>query len=196
MDSSCVPQWHSTVSGVYPLLTNASSPSDTIHTKYCYGGTTMYMNGFVWEDTNCVIYLFRSWVITSRGFLVLACIGTVLLGILLESLVWVRRKYLLPKSSARHIAPHASVVRKIMIPVLCYGIQLLFGYLLMLIVMTYSGPLVISVIMGLVLGNVIFLWRDSFILNRGTSESTSIHSLSLVKEDDHRGFTPCCDNGI
>jgi hypothetical protein len=162
--------------------------------KYCYGGTTMYMNGFVWEDANCIIYLFHDWVISSRGLLVLACIGTALLGVFLETLVWIRRKYLSPKALISSKAK-GSLYRKIIPTALGYAIQLLFGYFLMLIVMTYSGPLVISVIVGLVSGHIIFQWHDVRAVKGGTlAIADSTRSLSLSEEDDCRGFTPCCDN--
>jgi len=196
MVTSCKTQWHSTVSGVYPLLSNQSDSSSSIPAskKYCYGGTTMYMNGFVWEDTNCIIYLFEGWIISSRGLLALACIGTVLLGVALEAVVWIRRKHLSPKALLSKA--QVSFIRKLFPTTFGYAIQLLFGYFLMLVVMTYSGPLVISVIGGLVLGNALFLWCDHRALRRREKlGSNDTLSLSLTEEDGCRGFTPCCDNG-
>ena len=193
MQSSCRTEWHSTVSGVYPLLSNQSDSSPSTTSKYCYGGTTMYMNGFVWEDNNCIIYLFQDWVLSSRGLLAIACIGTVLLGVVLEALVWLRRKYMSPKVLLSKI--RVSFIRKLIPTATGYAIQLLLGYFLMLVVMTYSGPLVISVISGLVFGNVIFLWYDDLAIKRGKLGATDTLSLSLTEEDGCRGLTPCCDNG-
>lgn len=153
----------------------------------------MYMNGFVWEDTNCIIYLFRSWVINSRGLLAIACISTALIGVLLEAVVWIRRKYLSPKKLICKVDGSSF---RIMIPsALCYAIQLLFGYFLMLIVMTYSGPLVISVIIGLVLGNFVFLSHDVVTIKQEALGNSETLSASYSIEDNCRGLTPCCENG-
>jgi hypothetical protein len=158
----------------------------------------MFMTGFVWEDSNCVIYLFRSWVITSRGLLALACIGTIFAGVVLEGLAWTRRNYLLPRilSKKKDSVGRESMVNK-MIAVIssgfAYGTQLLLGYLLMLVVMTYSGPLVISVIVGLVLGNMLL---SSIIMSKMTTYQTSDKSSENTNNEESDGLTPCCDCGI
>jgi hypothetical protein len=198
MEYSCSPQWHSTVSGVYSLLSNTSNATQSSHPKYCYGGTTMFMTGFVWEDSNCVIYLFRSWVITSRGLLALACIGTIVAGVLLEGIAWSRRNYLLPRllSQTKDSVGRKWMVNKKIVVIssgFAYGTQLLLGYLLMLVVMTYSGPLIISVVIGLVFGNMLL---TSMTMSRKTTPQTSDKSSenTIIEESD--GLTPCCDCGI
>lgn len=43
-----------------------------------------------------------------------------------------------------------------------YGLQLTMGYFLMLVIMTYSGPLFMCVIFGLMGGHVLFNAKDAF----------------------------------
>jgi hypothetical protein len=119
--------------------------------QYCYGGTSMYMDGFTWQDTTCVIYLFSSWVLSTPGKFALAALGSILLGIALEFVLWKRRGvYALPAGR-----------RRLLLSTSIYGLQLAMGYLIMLVIMTYSGPLFISTVGGMMLGHLLFNAQDS-----------------------------------
>ena len=69
---------------------------------FCSGaGTDMHMTGFAFFPTDCVIYLFREWRLDSAAKFAFAVLGTVLLGVLTESLTYFRREKLAPSSATR-----------------------------------------------------------------------------------------------
>merc|ERR1711976_362098 len=133
-----------------------------------YGSTAMYMQGFEWEGTTCVVFLFSSWVISTRLALALACIGTILLGVLTE-MVTSRRRAFLQRLGIANMKLNVATSS------LLYAGQVTMGYAVMLIVMTYSGPLVLSVIIGLALGHGVNNWKAK--------------STEDIKVE---GSTPCC----
>ena len=170
----------------------------------------MYMDGFHWIDSTCVIYLFSSWVLTTPAKLVLASFGTILFGMSLELVIQCRR-FLMAKMSAGRTRLVASGF--------FYGLQLTMGYFIMLIVMTYSGPLFFSVIIGLIGGHLLFNAQDAvfgkFISKEemksdqvfedktkyGSLED-DIPEMPVFKPKDENkstiaeGFTPCCQNEL
>jgi len=76
------------------------------------------------------------------------CFGSILFGIALEWVLYKRRTvYALPAG-----------YRRLILSALVYGVQLTMGYFIMLLVMTYSGPLFLSCISGMVSGHVIFFF--------------------------------------
>jgi len=119
--------------------------------KYCYGSTSMLMSGYEWESFTCIVFLFSSWVITSRGLMAVACIGTILAGVVVEGVIKQRRSLL---------SNIENPVTKLSVSAMLYGVQLTLGYFLMLLIMTYSGPLNIAVILGLVVGHVIWNYKN------------------------------------
>lgn len=168
MNGACQNYWYPTVEGVKSYLhPNSDDSNANVDTKYCYGATAMYMQGFEWEGTTCVAYLFTSWVLSTRLAFIFACIGTVLLAMLTEMITSGRRKFL--KRSFE------SMKAKLFMSALLYMVQVTMGYAVMLIIMTYSGPLVISVIVGLVIGHIVTNWNV-----------TSSDEIQLG------GSTPCC----
>jgi len=160
----------------------ASSPAQ--FNEYCYGGTSMYMNGFQWEGLYCVIYLFPSWVLNTPWKLLIACFGTILGGIAVEGVITARRMIL---QSKKFKLQNANT--KLFISMILYGAQLTMGYLIMLVVMTYSGPLFISVIIGLMFGHVLFqVIPTTTTKTSDTTKKDKNRDSSIVIE----GVTPCC----
>jgi hypothetical protein len=131
----------------------ASHPAPDTGDQYCYGRTSMYMDGFNWKGTTCLVYLFPSWVLTSSGKFGLACIGSILFGILLEYVLWKRRSVYAMTPGNQRLA----------LSMMVYGLQLTMGYFVMLVVMTYSGPLFVSTVGGMMLGHGIFNAQDSYV---------------------------------
>ena len=169
MNEACNNYWYTTTGDVQSYLTPEDGSFDNQNKgemKYCYGATSMYMQGFEWEGTTCVVFLFAPWVISSRTAMAGACIGTILLAILTELVTRHRRSVL-----NRITRPKVKVFTSASL----YAIQVSLGYVVMLVVMTYSGPLVLSVILGLATGHLIINWN--------------------VKEREDipiEGSTPCC----
>ncbi len=188
-NSHCVGSWQKTDASVpgYQLpyeaakqdnnLSSTASISEVdIGDQYCYGGTSMYMEGFTWQDTTCVIYLFSSWVLSSPEKFAMAALGSILLGVALEFVLWKRRGvYALPAGR-----------RRLLLSTTIYGLQLAMGYLIMLVIMTYSGPLFISTVGGMMLGHLLFnaqdslarKWREKY-LNGGTCRTDTNGDGSL-----------------
>lgn len=158
MDEACVGVWQPT----YPGLTatpvvpssssnetnNNSSNSDVEEAEvlpWCWGGTSMYMDGFHWINPTCVTFLFPPWVLTTRMKFVGACIGTVLFGLMIELVIRQRRRTVTGMPIGWY---------RLFVSTFFYGLQLSMGYMIMLVVMTFSGPLFLSVVLGFMIGHI------------------------------------------
>jgi Ctr copper transporter family len=220
----CVGQWQPSVNGLAEavqvkenLVTGSSD--DSFSAKFCYGGTSMYMDGFHWLGNTCVIYLFPDWVVSTSGALVGACIGTIFVAMALEGIIRLRR-FAVAQMPMR-------TWKRLICSTTFYGLQLTMGYLIMLIVMTYSGPLFLSAILGLMVGHIVFnadqaacattdvvrsaaaaLKEGSAASSYGSTEQRTVDKPcngSLASTDDTtptgsdlvpEGITPCCQNTI
>ena len=159
----------------------------------------MYMDGFRSGSGSlvpCVVFLFDGWAITSRGELAAACIGTVFVGLLAQAIVGVR-----PVARARlaQLSRPACVVAEVFL----FASQVLLGYLLMLIAMTYQVELLVSVVLGLAAGHgllvVLTLRDDGKLPVEGNAEpccdmdyggrDVSATAVEPIKE------APCCGAG-
>lgn len=136
-------------------------PVTDVSGEYCYGGTSMYMDGFNWLGTTCVIYLFQSWVLSTPEKFALAALGSILLGIALEFVLWKRRSVYTLSPGFHRLCLSAGV----------YVLQLTMGYIIMLVVMTYSAPLFISTVGGMMLGHVFFNAQDSLVKVRAEKKN-------------------------
>jgi len=145
---ACMGSWQRTAPEVpaYSVLVDEDALL-AVEESFCYGGTSMYMDGFHWTDSVCVIYLFPQWILNTAGALVGASFGTLFFGIALEGIIWKRREVTHAMSSGWMRLGASTVF---------YGLQLTMGYMLMLIVMTYSGPLFMCVVLGLMTGHFAF----------------------------------------
>lgn len=121
---------------------------------YCYGnGVTMYMDGFksiAAEDkgsTACINLLFVDWTLDSKSKFAAACIGVFLLGVAVEVLTMLRRTV--------YEQQEPSHSRNVTLTAL-HGIQVFFGYMLMLAAMTYNAELLCMVCAGLIVGYALF----------------------------------------
>jgi hypothetical protein len=171
--------------------------------QFCYGGTSMYMDGFHWTNPTCVIYLFPNWILSSAGLLTAASIGTIFFGILLEAVISQRRSV---------VQSFPLGWKRLTVSTLFYGLQLTLGYLIMLVVMTYSGPLFMCVIFGLMGGHAIFNSGSAkapkenkthdLILDETATDVEPKNSVSdccsggYAKAEIPEGFTPCCQNTL
>jgi hypothetical protein len=210
----CVGSWQPTAAGVtaIPVVTGsfATSSSDQ---KWCYGATSMYMDGFHWRSSICIIYLLPQWILTTPGKVLGASFGTLAFGMALEKTIHHRRLVVtMMKPGYYRLAASAFL----------YGLQLTMGYLLMLIIMTYSGPLFLCVVLGLVGGHVLYNAKDALLvgksngdvcINRECAEECPQDCRTVddddmikscpcerVEEQEHadvpEGITPCCQNTL
>ena len=150
-NAKCLGSWQITAPGVPSTAVKVTS-NDTKQEPFCYGGTSMYMDGFHWKDSVCIIYLFPSWILNSPGKFAAAALGSLFVGGLLEWIIMRRRTVLSVMSPGRS---------RLFAAAACYGAQLSLGYLAMLVAMTYSWPLFICIILGIVSGHILFNAKDS-----------------------------------
>jgi Ctr copper transporter family len=220
MNTNCLGMWQPQVPNVMSqqVIVNASTSTDE---PFCYGGTSMYMDGFQWLGSTCAIYLFPSLVLDSAGALVLACFATIAFGILLEWVIQRRRL------SVTQCAPG---MKRLAVSAGFYAVQLTMGYAIMLVVMIYSIPLFISVVAGIVGGHILFSAPDALIRKSKPNKVTKEHGsdnenmgptdskhlffnegsckpggkTGLSSSDDSdvfdpeipEGSTPCCQNHL
>lgn len=123
--------------------------------EYCQGtGTVMYMDGFAGIGTStdgntlCINYLFQTWTLDTKLKCAFACIGTLLVGILVQFISKARGFLSRGKWSS-------DPLRKFTLALLFLG-QVTLGYFLMLLAMTYNVELFCMVCVGLTLGFVFF----------------------------------------
>lgn len=118
---------------------------------FCRGGTSMVMSGFESvgsPNANCIILLFRPWLLDSPLKFGIGCLGVLLLGILVEATIKLRRfatnKLTLSKRFWRE-----SVVISL------FAVNVALGYLCMLAAMTFNVEIFISTVMGLAIGHLL-----------------------------------------
>lgn len=203
-NSKCLGKWNPT-SPLIPGYDLQFNSTHELEEQFCYGGTSMYMDGFHWTDSVCVIYLFPEWILSSRAKLVVACLMTFFFATLLEFVIFKRRWT---------VNGIKAGIRRRVASALFYGTQLTMGYFLMLVVMTYSGPLFMSTVLGLVCGHVLFNAKDAiFGMSKAFNKAepfVSSTSKNLVSSSDEEvverqddedvdvpeGITPCCQNDL
>jgi len=159
-NSNCMGVWTATAPGIPGQKVVYNSTASNYADVYCYGGTSMYMDGFHWiHESTCVIYLFPSWVLSSEGKFIAACLGTVAFGMLVEYIISRRRV---------SVMTMAAGYRRLIASAGFYGLQLAMGYLIMLVVMTYSAPLLLCCVFGLMAGHVLFNAKDAIATKKST----------------------------
>ena len=121
---------------------------DNDASDFCSGsGMAMFMNGFASafaKRNTCLALYIDAFTLDTASKFVAAMFGVLVLGILAEALVAVRRS-----RAEKGVAGRLEAS-------LGYGFQLALGYLLMLAAMTYAVELFISAITGVALGHALF----------------------------------------
>ncbi len=123
--------------------------------KYCNGKMDMLMFGFDTtgkKDNPCIILFFDAWTLDNRVKFTCACVGVLLLGFSIEALVAFRRSVSRKKRVFLNVG---EMPRKVII-LSSFAVNLVMGYLAMLVAMTYSIELFSCVVTGLVLGHALF----------------------------------------
>jgi len=195
-NAGCTGVWEKSVEGVEAAAINVTADRNEIEHPFCYGGTTMYMEGFQWvQSSTCVVMLVPSWVLNSASKYAAAVIGTILMAMGLEKFIQQRRKTM---------ACMESGPQRLVVSAVFYGVQLSIGYLLMLVIMIYSGLLFLAVIVGLVIGHVMFNAKDAiWPINKSPNLDdivTEVDGGENKKNNLDQGIpeasTPCCQHGL
>lgn len=182
-NSNCMGVWQPTAPGIFAQEVAFDAP-EIEDPPFCYGGTSMYMDGFTWiHATTCVIYLFPEWVLTTPGKFAAAAIGTFFFGILLEWVISQRRKVCSKLGAGYHrLATSAAF----------YGLQLTMGYMLMLVIMIYSGPLFMMTIFGIMAGHVLFNAKDA-IFSEAKAKAAAKKKAALGADVTEPTYGSCCE---
>ena len=135
-----------------PMPVTAAGPAPP---PFCSGmGMAMHMDGLELFPTHCINLLLGSWKLDSPLKFYGAVAGTAVFALLFEVATWVRRTL-----HARQVAePRATKWR--VATALLYTVQVLWGYLLMLITMTYQIELLLAVVLGLGGGHAALNWSE------------------------------------
>jgi hypothetical protein len=179
--------------------TVATADTSTSVPEFCHGMyMTMFMDGFHWSilfrrlssSPHCLNYFVRSWKLENASQFRGAMIFTFLLAILVEALSSARTfvlSYFSSKSNLESSAPrrqnqsvernHGRQQRNRLQHVLLtgiYGLQAILGYALMIITMSFSVELLLSVVAGLMMGNLLFIrYESSSSRNRASGRSSN-----------------------
>merc|ERR1719421_1182510 len=111
----------------------------------------MYMGGFTTQRSGqgCLVLLHPGMVLSSRGLFVLGCLFTFAFGVATEFLLRLRRQHRQQRKRVRRRSYNLEQIG-------LHLLNLVFGYVVMLFVMTYSVEMFATSILGLVAGHVLF----------------------------------------
>jgi hypothetical protein len=113
------------------------------------------MEGFQWAlkgESSCINLFFESWTLNTPGKFVLGMLGVVLLGICTEGISRLRHG-VLEKARGCHAEEH---LKYSLLQTGLHAVHAFSGYILMLATMTYSCEMMLSVIVGLMIGYFAF----------------------------------------
>jgi Ctr copper transporter family len=160
---------------------NDDTFSRTSNDEFCEGMyMSMFMDGFHWTlflkkpSPQCLNYFVASWKLEDAGKFKGAMLFTFLLAVLVEGISYFRG------SAVRHLKAYKHAFLT-----LIYAVQALFGYLLMIITMSFSAELILSVIAGLMLGNLLFMRYDQeLVSDLGAPNNSQARSQDLQSDID------------
>jgi Ctr copper transporter family len=121
--------------------------------SFCDGdmAMVMYMDGFHWslkEEGSCINLYLASWTLDTRWKFLIGMLGVVLLGVATEGIARLRHD-LAMKARTSASEEH---LKYTLYQTGLHGLHALSGYMLMLATMTFSCELMLSVILGLIIG--------------------------------------------
>ena len=121
-------------------------------TTWCApGDATPMFTGFggLTQNGLCTLFLFPSGQLDTSAKYFFAWVGTVALALAVDAIAYFRRKHVV-----RALADSPALRRAA--DSLLFAAQIVAAYWVMLVVMTYSGPLFVAVLVGLTLGHAVF----------------------------------------
>ena len=121
------------------------------------GGMVMFMDGFHWalkRGNQCINLYFPNWTLDSKGKVVGAMIGVLLLAIVTEGISKYRHTLSQKAKKTYYLSNEAKILR--LTQTSLHGFHAFTGYILMLATMTFALELLLCVILGLVIGYAIF----------------------------------------
>jgi len=126
--------------------------SDSSAAPWCAPGyaSSMFMGfGGLTQRGVCTLFLFEGGTLDTPVKFAFAWLGTVMLAVSVDAIAHVRHRRVIP-------ALAASPVRRRIVDSMLFAAQITTAYFVMLVVMTYSGPLFAAAVFGLTIGHVVF----------------------------------------
>jgi hypothetical protein len=163
------------------------------------------MDGLKWSyffndgKSHCLNLLFRYFTLDTEGKFILGMICVMFLGMILEYISLFRIKYIakMERRQRDHdvLAQRSDVVeafhQKIQLILTCLqGLQVLGGYIMMLVIMTYSIELILSAIGGIMIGFYVFYKRKMMLKSELNGGIQSL--IGLEDSNSSSDVTPCC----
>ena len=157
---------------------------------FCQGGTSMVMSGFesvTDSEANCIILFFRSWLLNTPIKFFFGCIGVLLLGMMIEATIKLRRFVSTWPKLRRTWMKDAAVTT-------LFGTNVALGYLAMLAAMTFNIEIFISTVVGLAIGHLVFANSKQPV--RETADPCCVTSENLpdVSTNLRNSTGACCCN--
>lgn len=134
-------------------------------------------NGFQFAtgDGHCIRFLFTGWDIDNSGKYAGAIIGVFCMG-LLNGILTYARHYI-----NNRFRDHSTILQRQIYLTLVYGIQIVLGYWLMLLIMTYESGIFMSILLGLILSH--FISGYTIAKNRATNESANSETNPVFENE-------------
>lgn len=123
---------------------------------------TMYMEGFIWPNSgqqSCVRMLFPSWILDTKGKYAGGCVGTFLFGVFVEFLAFLRAPRTKEACQTTTDGRCCTASSLYSASILILGMQAACGYFLMFLAMTFSIPIFMCAVFGLMVGHAVFNLR-------------------------------------
>lgn len=125
---------------------------------FCNGGMDMLMQGFETHKTakTCIILWFPSWILNTPLKFGMACIGVFIIGFVIEFLISYRRHIASTNLEWFSNSRRSRNRLQRFITLIIFGLNLVLGYMAMLVAMTYSIELFVCLILGFCVGHFAF----------------------------------------
>ena len=159
---------------------NMDMGANTSDDIFCFGTGHVMMNGFqvaIGATQPCALFLFPGWVLDSGGKYAAACFGAFLMPTILVLIQLLRQRVLTASGSASSVGKDA-------LQAVCYGIQMMFAYFLMLLVMLYESVIFLSICLGFVV--------SFFLLQRCEKGKASTEAADAIDKNITIDAPPCC----
>jgi len=153
----------------------------------------MLMTGFdvAGKQLNpCIVLFFQSWTLDTPGKFAAGCVGVAAMGFAIEALICFRRW----RQQRLAANGQSSIPANQAVSVACFGLNLILGYLAMLVAMTYSVELFLSVCAGFIVGHAALNVREQAVGE--TADPCCATSTNQMTDDKARigkevkGFNP------
>jgi hypothetical protein len=155
---------------------------------FCEGATSMVMTGFESvgsDDAQCIILLFRPWLLNTPLKFAIGCIGVFLLGLLIEATIRLRRAVTGSLKFRKEWMKESATI-------FLFAINVSLGYMAMLAAMTFNVEIFISTVTGLAVGHLIFANSKQTVRETADPCCVTAESANEVQTGLRNSTGACC----